>query len=191
MQHPDETTLALFAGRDLGLFARWRTRRHLEHCERCRTEVAEFSALRSDVSDLSELPGISWNRLAAEMKANIHLGLAAGECVRDTRPGRLALAFSGLRGAVACVAVVVLLLAGLMIEKPPAPVLPQAERQAGVSLRVTGNGIEVRSGDNHAFVLKNGSAENVTYSAGAQGSIGARYVDRNTGYLTINTVYVQ
>jgi len=189
MKHPGEETLALFAGQDLGVFARWRTRRHLERCERCRSEVAEFSALRHEVSDLSELPGISWNRLAAEMKANIHLGLAAGECVRDRRPGRMALAFSGMRGAVACVAVGVLLMAGFMLEKPAPPPQAEAERQSGISLRAIGNGIEVRSGE-QAFVLKNGSTE-VTYSAGAQGAIGARYVDRNTGYLTINTVYVQ
>src|SRR5690349_16705311 len=114
MKHPGEETLALFAGQDLGLFARWRTRRHLQDCERCRTEVAGFSVLRREVSDLSELPGISWNRLAAEMKANIHLGLVAGECVRDTRPGRMTLALSGMRGAVACVSVAALLLAGLL-----------------------------------------------------------------------------
>src|ERR1051326_2754986 len=102
MKHPGEETLALFAGQDLGLFARWCTRRHLDRCESCRDAAAEFSALRHEVSDLNELPGISWNRLAAEMKANIHLGLAAGECVRDTRPGRFTPALSGIRGAVAC-----------------------------------------------------------------------------------------
>lgn len=191
MKHPGEETLALFAGQDLGLFARWQTRRHLDRCERCRREVAEFSGLRHEVSDLSELPGISWNRLAAEMKANIHLGLAAGECVRDTRPGRVTLALSGMRGAVACACVAVLLLAGLLLEKPaPPPIQAERERTAGVSLRAIYDGIEVRAGE-QAFVLKNGPTENVTYSAGAQGSIGARYVDRNTGYLTINTVYVQ
>ena len=190
MKHPGEETLALFAGQDLDLFARWRTRRHLDRCERCRAEVAEFSALRHGVSDLSELPGVSWNRLAAEMKANIHLGLAAGECVRDTRPGRLSVAFSGMRGAIACASVAVLLLAGLLLEKPAPPVQPEAAQSAGVSLRAIYDGIEVRAGE-QAFVLKNGPTENVTYSAGAQGSIGARFVDRNTGYLTINTVYVQ
>jgi len=191
MSHPGEETLALFAGQDLGPIASWRTQRHLDQCERCRRAVAQFGALRREVSDLNELPGISWNRLAAEMKANIHLGLAAGECVRDTRPGPLSLAFSGMRGAIACIAVAVLLMAGLWLEKPAPPLAQsEVERQSGISLRAVGNGIEMRAGE-QAFVLKNGPSENVTYSAGAQGSIGARFVDRNTGYVTINTVYVQ
>jgi hypothetical protein len=186
MKHPGEATLALFAGKDLGPLAQWRTRRHLDRCQQCRAEVAEFSDLRQEVGDLTELPGISWNRLAAEMKANIHVGLAAGECVRDSRAR--ASSFLGMRSAVACASVAVLLLAGMLLERP-APVTI-AEHQAGISLRAIGNGVEVRDGD-QAFVLKNGSAGEVTYSAGAQGSIGARFMDRTTGYMTINTVYVQ
>jgi anti-sigma factor RsiW len=186
MKHPGEATLALFAGKDLGPLARWRTQRHLDRCPRCRAEVTEFSGLRLEMGDLTELPGISWNRLAAEMKANIHVGLAAGECVRDSRLGASPLL--GMRAAIACASVAVLLLAGMLLEKP-APVAI-AEQRAGVSLQAIHNGLEMRDGD-QAFVLKNGSAGEVTYSAGAQGSIGARFVDRTTGYMTINTVYVQ
>jgi hypothetical protein len=38
--------------------------------------------MRAILPELAATPEISWNRLAAEMKANIRLGLAAGECVR-------------------------------------------------------------------------------------------------------------
>jgi hypothetical protein len=191
MKHPGEARLALYAGQDLGLFARWRTQRHLAGCARCREEVAAFSALRQGMGDLADLPGISWNRLAAEMKANIHVGLAAGECVRDSRAVSQ-YDFSGLRAALVCASVAVLLLAGLLLERP-APV-STVESQPGISLQATGNGVELRNGD-QAFVLKNvavkpGSGAEVIYSAGAQGSIGARFVDRS-GYVTINTVYVQ
>jgi anti-sigma factor RsiW len=185
MKHPGEATLALYAGQDLGTFARWRTERHLAGCARCREEVAEFSALRQEAVELTELPGISWNRLAAEMKANIHVGLAAGECVRDTRSAAQP-SFSGLRVAMACASVAVLLLAGFLLERPA----PVAVIEPGISLHATRFGVEVRNGD-QAFVLKNGPGVEVTYSAGAQGSIGARFVDRSTGYVTINTVYVQ
>jgi hypothetical protein len=187
MKHPAEATLALYAGQDLGPFARWRTQRHLAHCAQCREEVAEFSALRSEVSELAELPAISWNRLAAEMKANIHLGLAAGECVRESHVAALP-GFSGLRSAVALASVVVLLLAGILLERPAPPEISGAS--PGISLQATGYGVEMRNGD-QAFVLKNASGAEVTYSAGAQGSIGARFIDRSTGYVTINTVYVQ
>ena len=190
MKHPGEATLALYAGQDLGPLARWRTRRHLARCARCREEVAEFSALRMEVSDLAELPDISWNRLAVEMKANIHVGLAAGECVRDSRTTTQSV-FSGFRAAVACASVAVLLVAGLLLERP-APVTLTAS-QPGTSLQATRHGVELRNGL-QAFMLKNSPAvedKDVTYSAGAQGSIGASFVDRATGYVTINTVYVQ
>ena len=184
MKHPSESTLALYAGQELGSFARWLTRRHLDVCPRCRGEVAGFSEMRQQVaSPDDDLPGIAWNRLAAEMKANIRVGLAAGECIRESRPERAPL-FGGTRLLVAGASIAALLLAGAWLERPT-PSLA-----AGVSLRATGNGIEVREGD-RALVLQNGSTQNVTYSAGAQGSMGARYVDQATGYVTINTVYVQ
>src|ERR1035438_5103753 len=82
MKHPNQAALALYAGGDLGFFARWRVERHLAKCEPCGEEVASFEATREIVTDLSEIPDIHWNGLAAEMKANIRLGLAAGECVR-------------------------------------------------------------------------------------------------------------
>jgi hypothetical protein len=102
-------------------------------------EVTEFSRLRQEVSDLAGVPGIPWNRLAAEMKANIHVGLAAGECVRDSRLG--VSSFLGMRAAVACASVAVLLLASLLLERP-APVAI-AEQPVGISLRAIGNGVEV------------------------------------------------
>src|SRR5215472_3808687 len=149
MKHPDEATLALFAGEDLGVVAQWRTRRHLAGCAQCRGVVAEFAHLRREVTDLNDLPDISWNRLAAEMKANIRVGLAAGECIRDTRQP-LAEGFSGMRAALACASVAALLLAGLLLERP-AP-LTIGERAAVVSLQPVEHGIEVRHGD-QAFVL--------------------------------------
>ncbi len=41
MKHPNQGTLALHAGGDLGAFARWRMERHLARCEACREEVAK------------------------------------------------------------------------------------------------------------------------------------------------------
>src|SRR5215469_12533000 len=74
MKHPSQATLALQAGGDLGFLARWRTKRHLRRCTRCREEVEAFEWARQVAPDLAEIPEIHWNRLAAEMKANIHLG---------------------------------------------------------------------------------------------------------------------
>jgi len=187
MKHPSEAMLALFAGRDLGFFARWRTGRHLAGCERCRGEIETFGGMRDRITALDELQGISWNRLAAEMKANIRVGLEAGECVA-LEPSRAPL-FGGARALAAYASVALLLLAGLWLQRvtPPAHTAQRAEGAYG---HATANGVEVREGD-QAFGLSHGSADNVTYSVGAQGAMRARYVDPKSGYVTINTVYVQ
>jgi hypothetical protein len=39
--------------------------------------------------------------------------------------------------------------------------------------------------------LMNGGAQKVVYTLDAQGSMGARYIDPETGSVTINTVYAQ
>ena len=69
MTHPNQSILALYAGRDLGWFHRRRTERHLSRCGECRDEVQAFASARDNLAVLNELPAISWNRLAAEMKA--------------------------------------------------------------------------------------------------------------------------
>src|ERR1700694_2046354 len=83
MKHPSEASLALFAGGDLGRLRRGNIERHMAACSECRHDISEFSALRTDAGVLAELPELSWDRLAAEMKANIRLGLEAGECVTE------------------------------------------------------------------------------------------------------------
>src|SRR5690349_21868509 len=135
MSHPSQATLALHADGDLGPFARWRTERHLARCERCREEVAAFSGLRTILPELAEIPEVPWNRLAAEMKANIRLGIAAGECVRAMEPPLHAKPlFTRTRAAVAMASIVALSITGLMLERP-APVLADE----GVVVQATSN----------------------------------------------------
>ena len=57
-------------------------------------------------------------------------------------------------------------------------------------VQATANGIQGRAGD-QAFGLMHAGAQNVTYSVGAQGTMGARYVDPETGNVTMNKVYVE
>ena len=188
MKHPSQATLALHAGGDLGRLAAWRTARHLANCDQCREEVAAFSDLREIVPELNEIPDVPWSRLSAEMKANIRLGLAAGECVRTGDLPKRRSVFSGARAAVALASVVALLVTGLMLERPmPNAVLPRSE---GIVVQTTPNGIQVREGG-QALRLMHPGAEHVTYTVGAQGSMRARYVDPETGYVTINNVYVE
>jgi anti-sigma factor RsiW len=194
MTHPDQATLALHAGGDLGPIARWRTNRHIAHCERCREEVASFAGITEILPELAEMPEVPWSGLSAEMKANIRLGLEAGECVR---PGEVPLRsslFSGARAAVALASVAALLVTGLMLEHPAArPNFARFESrlfESGIVLESTKDGIEVGQG-RQALQLRHAGASGVTYTVGAQGSIGARYLDPKTGYVTINKVYVE
>ena len=90
IKHPNESNLALFAGGELGSLRRWSIARHVAACAECRREVSEFSALRDEAAELSELPEVSWGSLTAEMKANIRLGLEAGECVTPRSLPRIA-----------------------------------------------------------------------------------------------------
>ena len=134
MRHPTQATLALHAGGDLGLLARWNTERHLGKCERCSDEVAAFARVLEIMPELGEIPEVPWNRLGAEMRANIRLGLAAGECVRSEpslREPALPL-LTWARTAVAFASLVLLVLTGLMLEHPaPAPSVPILRRQRG------------------------------------------------------------
>jgi hypothetical protein len=158
--------------------------RHLAKCEGCGEEVASFEAMREISTDLSEIPDVPWTRLAAEMKANIRLGLAAGECVRVAEtPLRARPLFTGIRAAVALASIVTLAVTGLVMQ-------PSAVQRADQHTVAQGihDGIEVGEGD-RAFRLMNAGASNVTFSAGADCSLRARYVDPNTGQVTINQVY--
>jgi hypothetical protein len=189
MKHPSEAKLALYAGGDLGRIARWSTDRHLSACVRCREEVAAFARVREIVPELGEIPEVSWNRLAAEMKANIRLGLAAGECVRNGEAPQRRTLFSGARAAVALASIAAVLVTAVVLEHP-APQFTRAEHSEGVVVQTTTNGIQVREGG-QALRLMHSGAQNVTYSVGAQGSMRARYVDPETGYVTVNNVYAQ
>jgi anti-sigma factor RsiW len=192
MKHPDQATLALHAGGDLGWFARYRVERHLSQCDRCRDEVDAFAATRDIIPDLAEIPEVPWNRLAAEMRANIRLGLEAGECVRaGDVPLRQTPLFNWARAAVALASIVALLVTGIALERPaPTPLTAVADDITIV--QATDNGIQIRRGA-QAFRLNNpyrlDPQQPVTYSIGAQGSMGARYVDPETFYVTINRVH--
>src|SRR5215831_6916960 len=120
MGHPKEETLALHSSGDLGWFAAWRTERHIARCARCREEITEFREMREALPEMAELPELQWNRLAAEMRANIRLGLAAGEFVRETDTEELEPSplFNTARAVVAFAGVATLLVTGLMLEQP-------------------------------------------------------------------------
>jgi hypothetical protein len=200
MKHPVEGDLALFAGRDLNVLEDWRVRQHVARCEECRATVESYEALRSRTAELGELPAeISWNRLASEMKANIRLGLAAGECVAGARlgasskPGALGfLRPAAWHTVMAYAGLIALVAAGILLQRPEPPALATAPAVAGSQLTATGDGIELSEAGG-SFGLRYGAprAREINYSADARGSMGARYVDTRTGYVTVVSVNVE
>ena len=183
--HPPETSLALFASGDAGPIEQWRMQRHVEACAECRETVAKYSALRSEIAEAGAPEDVSWNKLAAEMRANIRLGLEAGECVNPpARPVR----FFGARTLAACGSLAVLLIAALWLERP-APRVAQKQDPDQIVLESTSSGIQVTEGG-QTLGLLHGRARSVdTFASGV--AMRARYVDADTGNVTINNVYVQ
>jgi hypothetical protein len=189
MRHPNQATLALHAGGDLGAMRGWWTARHVARCAECREGVAGYSEMRELLPELAELPEISWNRMAAEVKANVRLGLEAGECVR---PAELPLQHGTVKGWRAAVvfASVLVLVGGCLVLEHPAP-QPAHVYAAQNALESTRDGIEYQAGESGTMRLMNGGAQKAIYTLDAQGSMGARYIDPETGSVTINTVYAQ
>jgi hypothetical protein len=158
--------------------------------------------MRADLFD-AEMPDVNWNLLAGEMKANIRLGLEAGACVRTTQvPHRWNFDWIhdwNPRLATAAALVLLLIGSGYFVHNQRSAFdqmrwnrpgsVASAESNAPVLLS-TGAGVEFRTGENSFQLLNHhGSAANQTVSA--QGDIGARYIDNETGSVTITSVSLQ
>jgi hypothetical protein len=179
--------LALASSGDLGLLDRMKVRWHARACETCAREMEAFADVSAEArGSANEMPeGLDWDRLASEMSANIRLGVAAGECVAEPRR-KDALGFFA---PVAAVCAAVILVAGAIwtMRVPPveAPTV-----HAGVVLETTTDGIEVQQ-DGAALALMHRSGGPAAISAGAGGSLRARYIDEETGQVTIHHVYAE
>jgi len=203
MRHPVENDLALLAGEETSRPHRFLLERHVRGCAQCRARVAEYQALRSDLLEI-DLPGVNWNFLASEMRANIRLGLEAGACVGKTRaPGRISFDCVPIWNPrlTTAFALVVLLVGSAYVVRNQRPLLndlhwnrtgvmtAMADREASV-LESSDSGVELRTGANSLKLLnRHGSAANQTVSA--QGDMGTRYIDHETGAVTITSVYLQ
>jgi hypothetical protein len=180
--HPSESDLALFAGDDCGVVSRYFLNRHVRRCTKCASVVAHYEALRAGM-DMPALPELDWDTLELEMRANIHLGLEAGECVRLTVPRRT----RDARLAVAFASLLVLLSAGFLMKRTPLNE-PTAHKAPEPVLESTGAGIELRNGASSLTLMnRHGAAADQTVSA--EGQIRARYID--SGSVTINNVYLE
>jgi len=206
--HVAETDLALFISGDLSLWRSLQVGLHVGRCETCSGLADAYRHDRGQIRQVAdELPeGLDWNRLAAEMTANIRVGLAAGECVAP-RP-RKAAVLMAWRPAAA-VAGLVILVAGTWWLNVPAAQTQELGRalravwsagrsgarrpvmeERGPMVEVTSSGIELRE-NGSSLGVSQGAARPLTVSVNVQGSASARYVDSDTGQMTITSVYSQ
>jgi hypothetical protein len=193
-KHPGRASLALYAGNDCGLFRKIQLWPHVTHCADCQAEIERYRSARASLVALTaELPNsIHWDRLAEEMTANIHLGLEAGECVAPFRGAQPEASRSTIDWrAAAVIAAMLLIMAGAWFLNPPARGLKTAMGTAHVEIRTTPVGLEVNENGN-SLVLMHGDGRTPATPAmivSAPGSLRARYVDTDTGQITINHVY--
>lgn len=191
-RHPSETDLALLAGGDCGRFRTFRLHSHLAKCGDCRDVLASFQELRSAMRDYSPSgfasSELDWEKTAAEMRANIRVGLAAGECVRE-----LPAASSGWgwkpQLAIGMASVLLLAGAGIFLRG----LLPHESAPGIVHaaiLESTRAGVEVRT-DKGSMTLLNHGDEAGDQTVTSQGAIRATSFDGNTGTVTIASVYVE
>jgi hypothetical protein len=207
-RHAAETDLALYAAGDLPFWRGVLVKFHVHRCDECRGLV---EALRADRDELrrsaDDMPAnlsanLDWDQLAAEMTANIRVGLAAGECV--TPRERKVAAISWRPAAIA--AGLVVLLAGawwLNIPRTDTETIGRVLHDMATGERTnatqeehspvvgaSAKGVELVESGGQIRIVQ-GGLEPVMFSVSTQGSASARYVDQDTGQVTITAAYVQ
>ena len=199
--HPSAQALALFATADLPWTRKIKVSHHVWHCAQCEEQVSALrearKQLKSDAA-ASMLTGFEaiadWPRFEREMLGNITVGVAAARCIEKVgRPhflGRSVLLTAGLAAVF---------VAGWFTHIPPEQnqhLVSSLRRVFGSSdaastspvVQTTPDGIAVRTGATTLTLMHPASAVN---SVSGASSITSRYVDEDTGQVTITKVYAQ
>jgi hypothetical protein len=201
--HPTIQDLSLFSGGDLSWIENWKISRHIGNCATCEQICAGFQSAVSEMQRLASQQSLSglessvgWTRLEREMMGNIKVGLAAAACI-DNVPRRK---FQGWRGAAALAGLSLVFVTGWLVNVPSRDTqkavtairaaFSPAQSANGTILQATSDGIAVRS-QGAMLTLFHPSASDVTVSVNGTSSVGARYVDDETGQITITNVYAQ
>ncbi len=150
--------------------------------------------------------GVNWDRMAAEMSANVRVGLEAGECVAS-RVRKPAVA-TGWRVAAASAGVAILLVSAWWLNMPRADSVALgramqkiaragpwrggglALEDRGPTVQVSASGIQLQQ-NGGTLGMSQGQERPVNVTLSVQGSARARYIDADTGQITITGVYAQ
>jgi len=184
--------LALYGGQDLGGWRKWCIGRHTARCESCAAAASRYASDSRAIATAARRmpPAFDWNRVAGEMRANIRVAIAAGECVAWPRPA----ARLPWRAALMATSVAALILTGWWVLLPQSLHRSAQSRatvnQSGVVLETTGFSIERRA-EGATLALSHPSDERTVLTVNTDGVLRARYVDDDSGQVTINNVYAQ
>ena len=203
--HPAVETLALYSAGDLPLFTRLRLRQHVARCEDCEQQVLLF---RSAIGEMKREAGAQtltgfeaiahWPELEREMMGNIAVGLDAALCIENV--GRKRAFF--YRFAMAA-GLAVLFAAGWMTHIPREETNRLLASLRGAAGGVMGMekprymGTVLRSTPGEIAVRTQGATLTMPHPASAvislsgRSGVSARYIDEETGQVTITKVYGQ
>lgn len=190
-RHPEIADLALYSSGDLPLWSKWKTGRHVRQCPTCSAEVATFRQLASEPIAEHAVPEINWEPLAAEMRANIRLGLEASEAIAAyRRPTPAEATRLNWRAAIMVASLMVVIGSGWWfavsakkLEQPLAVAAQPAVVEANDS------GVEIKDG-NLTLELRTPASRASFSSVTTQGVAQTRYTDAETGQITVNHVYL-
>jgi len=202
-EHPRPEELALAARGDLPLWRRWQVNWHVRRCAACEREVEEYHSVSVRIGRQATTEALAssenaadWQRLEREMTGNIKVGIAAAQCIGNA-PGRV---FQKWRVPALIAGLSVIFIAGWLINVPRDDMdrIMAALRTAvsrshpanGIILETNPHGVSVRFQGASLTLLHPASAR-ATASFTSSSSVGVRYVDDETGQVTIANVYGQ
>ncbi len=174
---------ALAAGNDVSLWQRLRARVFRQSSNDLAAEH-EFRQIRQELPRFQELPPyFAWEPLAKDMKANILLGLEAGDAVR---PKRLHPPI-GWRAGLAMAMLSILMISGYWWQMPHRWIKPSLLEQAVLEAAPGRLGVEQQESAFSLMYQEQGSNSSLS---GASGALRADFVDSETGQLMVAHVYL-
>ncbi len=199
--HPSPEALALYLRGDLALLPRVRIKAHILQCSACDQQVAFFGNALAELKreaaseTLTAFEAIAdWKRLEREMLGNIIVGVAAARCIENVGHKHAWMPRLAIAGGLTA-----LFVAGWVSHIPREQTAHLASslsrlvgsRQVprlGDVVQTTPTGIAVRSDGVTLTILHPPSA---VVAVSGKSSVEARYIDEDTGQLTITNVYGQ
>jgi hypothetical protein len=191
--HFSDAELALASTGDLGWRRRFAIWRHARQCRECASAIEGYRGVRSELkrdAAAMEMDEAAWLDLEGELKANIRLGFTAGQIV-DTRPGLSEVTgaeAAGWRAAVVLATLTVVMAGGWLLKRP-VPGVPDAAWQSVVA-EANSEGVGIHEGQ-AGMTLLGPERESSVMLAGTAGGARARFIDAETGQVTIHHVALE